>query len=164
MQNYLDPVSQQLPLWKQQHPVPERCTDFNGIPFPSLIATLAVGTDGPVLLQDRALLERTQSFNRERIPERVVHAKGSGAYGVFTVTHDVRHWTKAKFLNQVGKRTQIVLRFSGTSGEVGFPDTIRDARGFAIKFKTEDGNFDIVGNQLEIFNIRDPMLFPDVNK
>lgn len=157
-------MEDQILLWKLQNPNSDRCTNDNGIPFPSLTASQAVSTDGPILLQDSFLIDRTTAFNRERIPERVVHSKGPGGWGVFTVTHDITRWTKAKFLNEIGKRTQVFLRFSLTTGENGFPDTLRDARGFAVKFKTEDGNFDIVGNQIEVFNVRDPMLFPDVNK
>ncbi|CAL8087859.1 unnamed protein product [Orchesella dallaii] len=158
-----DPVSDQLTTWALQHPgQPPFCTDSNGIPYPSLIATLAIGPDGPPLLQDRSLIERTTSFNRERIPERAAHALGFGAHGTFTVTHDVSRYTKAKFLNGVGKTTPIFLRFSGTIGDLGFPDTLRDSRGFAIKFYTEEGNFDMVGNQLEIFGVRDAILFHDM--
>ncbi|ODM88255.1 Catalase [Orchesella cincta] len=155
-----DHVSDQHLEWKLAHTAPpERCTDSNGIPYPSLTATLSVGTDGPPLFQDRSFYERTASFNRERIPERVVHAQGTGAHGTFTVTHDVTQWTKAKVLNQVGKRTPAFIRISTTSGEVGFPDTLRDPRGFGVRFYTEDGNWDIVGNQIEVINIRDPIFF-----
>lgn len=94
----------------------------------------------------------------------MVHSKGPAAFGTFTVTHDVSRWTKAKVLTGIGKKTPAFLRISVTSGENGIPDTIRDARGFALKLYTEDGNFDITGNQIEVFNVRDPMLFQDVNR
>ncbi|ODM99440.1 Catalase, partial [Orchesella cincta] len=155
-----DPVSDQLVTWKLQHPNPPPfCTDLNGIHYPNLRASLAIGVDGPPLLQDRSFFERTASFNRERINERVAHALGFGAHGTFTVTHDVSQWTKAKLFNRVGKRTPIFLRFSGTIGEPGYADTYRDSRGFAVKFYTEDGNWDLVGNQIEVFGVRDPFLF-----
>lgn len=110
---------------------------------------------------DAYLQEKLAHFNRERIPERVVHAKGSGAYGYFEVTNDLSCYTKAKFLNKVGKRTEIFMRFSTVGGEKGSADTARDPRGFAIKFYTEDGNYDLVGNNTPIFFIRDGIKFPD---
>ncbi|ODM89183.1 Catalase, partial [Orchesella cincta] len=103
-------------------------------------------------------------FNRERVPERVVHAKGAGAHGSFVVTQDVSHITKAKLFNGVGKKTPLFIRFSTVGGELGSADTVVDPHGFAIKFYTEEGNFDIVGNDIEIFPIRDPMLFPDMSR
>jgi len=114
-----------------------------------------------VLLQDHHLIEKLARFERERIPERVVHARGSGAHGYFEVTRDVTGWTKAKFLGQVGKRTEVFVRFSTVALERGSADTVRDPRGFAIKFYTEDGNYDLVGNNTPIFFIRDPLKFPD---
>jgi catalase len=119
------------------------------------------GPGGPVLLQDHHLIEKLARFDRERIPERVVHAKGSGAYGYFEVTKDVSRWTKAKFLSSVGKRTELFVRFSTVAREKGSSDTVRDPRGFAVKFYTEDGNYDLVGNNTPIFFIRDPLKFPD---
>jgi catalase len=110
-------------------------------------------------MQDVQLLEQMQHFNRERIPERVVHAKGSGAYGTFTVTHDVTRYTKARFLSQVGKKTDLFLRFSTVAGERGAADAERDVRGFAIKFYTEEGNWDMVGNNTPVFFVRDPYKF-----
>ena len=100
-------------------------------------------------------------FNRERVPERVVHAKGTGAFGYFEVTHDVTPFTKAEFLGAVGKRTPLLARFSTVAGEQGSPDTVRDPRGFALKFYTEDGNYDLVGNNTPIFFVRDPSKFQD---
>ena len=100
-------------------------------------------------------------FNRERVPERVVHAKGAGAHGYFEVTNDVTKYTKAAFLSEVGKRTPLFIRFSTVAGELGSSDTVRDPRGFAVKFYTEEGNYDIVGNNTPVFFIRDAIKFPD---
>jgi catalase len=119
------------------------------------------GADGPVLMQDHHLIEKLAKFHRERIPERVVHARGSGAFGYFEVTKDVTKWTKAKFLGEVGKRTEMFARFSTVALESGSPDTVRDPRGFALKFYTEEGNYDLVGNNTPIFFIKDPGKFPD---
>lgn len=119
------------------------------------------GARGPVLMEDVHLVEKLAHFNRERIPERVVHAKGAGAYGYFEVTNDVSNYTKAKFLSEVGKRTEVFVRFSTVGGEKGSADAERDPRGFAVKFYTEDGNYDIVGNNTPVFFIRDPLKFPD---
>ena len=119
------------------------------------------GPGGSVLLEDHQLIEKLAHFDRERIPERVVHAKGSGAYGYFEVLANVTRWTKARFLAPVGKRTEIFVRFSTVAGEKGSADTLRDPRGFAIKFYTEDGNYDLVGNNTPVFFIRDPLKFPD---
>ena len=119
------------------------------------------GPGGPVLLQDQHLLEKLARFNRERIPERVVHARGSGAYGSFEVTADVRQWTKARFLSEIGKRTEVFVRFSTVAGGRGAPEAVRDPRGFAVKFYTEDGNYDLTGNNTPVFFIRDPLKFPD---
>ena len=119
------------------------------------------GVSGPILIQDHHLIEKLAHFDRERIPERVVHAKGSGAYGYFEPTADVSRWTKARFLQSVGKRTEVFVRLSTVAGEKGSADTVRDPRGFAIKFYTEDGNYDLVGNNTPVFFIRDPMKFPD---
>lgn len=132
--------------------------------MPSLVASQAIGTNGHILLQDAFLLEKTASFNRERIPDRVVHAKAAGALGYFEVTDDVSQWTKAKVFNTVGKRTNVVVRISTVGGESGSGDTWVDPKGFATKFYTEDGIYDLVGNNIEVFPIRDPMLFADVNR
>ncbi len=123
--------------------------------------TLTAGMPGPALMQDIHLIEKLAHFNRERIPERVVHAKGAGAYGYFEVTADVTKYTKAKFLSKVGKKTEVFLRFSTVGGEKGSADAARDPRGFALKFYTEDGNYDMVGNNTPVFFIRDPLKFPD---
>lgn len=119
------------------------------------------GNPGPVLIQDVHLLEKLGHFNRERIPERVVHAKGAGAHGYFDVTADVTKYTRANFLSEIGKRTDVFARFSTVGGEKGSADAARDPRGFALKFYTEEGNYDMVGNNTPIFFIRDPLKFPD---
>ncbi len=139
----------------------KRLTTTTGSPVHDNQNSQTAGQRGPVLLQDFHLIEKLAHFNRERIPERVVHAKGAGAHGVFEVTHDVHHLTKAKFLSEVGKKTPVFIRFSTVAGERGSADTDRDPRGTAIKFYTEDGNYDIVGNNTPVFFIRDPLKFPD---
>ena len=133
-------------------------TSADGAPVPCQQA-LTAGPRGPVLMQDVQLLEQMQHFNRERIPERVVHAKGSGAYGTFTVTHDVSRFTRAKFLSKIGLKTETFLRFSTVAGERGAADAERDVRGFALKFFTEEGNWDMVGNNTPVFFVRDPYKF-----
>ncbi|MFF4749014.1 catalase, partial [Streptomyces sp. NPDC002514] len=119
------------------------------------------GVGGPVLVQDQLLLEKLAHFNRERIPERVVHARGAGAYGTFTVTADVTRYTRAGFLSEVGKQTETFLRFSTVAGNLGAADAVRDPRGFALKFYTEEGNYDLVGNNTPVFFIKDALKFPD---
>jgi len=136
-------------------------TNDAGIPSPSDEFSLSAGPNGPLLLQDHYLLQKMAQFNRERVPERVVHAKGSGAFGHFEVTADVTQWTNAAFLNKVGKRTKMLARFSTVAGEQGSADTARDPRGFALKFYTEEGNYDLVGNNTPIFFVRDPSKFQD---
>jgi catalase len=136
-------------------------TTDSGIPAPSDEYSLSVGPDGPLLMQDHYVIQKMAQFNRERVPERVVHAKGSGAFGYFEVTRDVRQWTRAAFLNSVGKRTPLLVRFSTVAGELGSADSARDPRGFAIKFYTEEGNYDLVGNNTPIFFVRDPSKFQD---
>lgn len=133
-------------------------TTANGAPIANQQA-LTAGPRGPVLMQDVALIEQMQHFNRERIPERVVHAKGSGAYGTFTVTGDISKYTKAALFNKVGKKTEVFLRFSTVAGERGAADAERDVRGFALKFYTEEGNWDLVGNNTPVFFVRDPYKF-----
>ncbi|GIN69929.1 vegetative catalase [Bacillus sp. J14TS2] len=123
--------------------------------------SMTAGARGPVLIQDVHLLEKLAHFNRERIPERVVHAKGAGAHGYFQVTNDISQYTKADFLSEVGKRTPMFIRFSTVAGELGSADTVRDPRGFAVKFYTEEGNYDLVGNNTPVFFIRDAIKFPD---
>ncbi|MDC0704448.1 catalase KatA [Priestia sp. AB] len=123
--------------------------------------SMTAGSRGPTLIQDVHLLEKLAHFNRERVPERVVHAKGAGAHGYFEVTNDVSAYTKATFLSEVGKRTPLFARFSTVAGENGSADTVRDPRGFAVKFYTEEGNYDLVGNNTPVFFIRDAIKFPD---
>jgi catalase len=135
-------------------------TNF-GAPVDDDQNTLTAGIPGPALLQDVHLVEKLSHFDRERIPERVVHAKGAGAYGYFDVTHDVTRYTRARFLSKVGKRTEVFARFSTVGGEKGSADSERDPRGFAVKFYTEEGNYDFVGNNTPVFFIRDPLKFPD---
>ncbi len=132
-----------------------------GIPVGDDQNSLTAGTRGPVLMQDIHLFEKLAHFDRERIPERVVHAKGAGARGYFEVTADVTKFTKAKFLSQIGKKTDVFVRFSTVGGEKGSADAARDPRGFAIKFYTEEGNYDLAGNNTPVFFIRDPLKFPD---
>jgi catalase len=132
-----------------------------GSPVPDNQNSETVGPDGPVLVQDHYLTEKLAMFDRERIPERVVHAKGAGAFGYFEVTHDVTHFTKAAFLSKVGQRTEMLARFSTVGGEKGSADSARDPRGFALKFYTEAGNYELVGNNTPVFFIRDGLKFPD---
>ncbi|MFF7633660.1 catalase [Kitasatospora sp. NPDC008050] len=135
-------------------------TNNAGVPVESDADSLTAGPVGPILLHDHYLIEKMAQFNRERVPERVVHAKGGGAYGVFQVTNDVSRYTKAD-LFQPGKKTELLIRFSTVAGELGTPDSWRDPRGFAVKFYTEQGNYDLVGNNTPIFFVRDPMKFQD---
>jgi catalase len=136
-------------------------TTASGIPVADNQNSVSAGERGPLLLQDFHLIEKLQHFNRERIPERVVHAKGSGAYGTFTVTHDITGFTKAKLFAEVGKQTETFVRFSTVGGERGSADTERDPRGFAMRFYTEEGNWDLVGNNTPMFFIKDGIKFPD---
>ncbi len=138
-----------------------KLTTASGIPYVENENSLSAGPRGPLLLQDFILHEKMAHFNRERIPERVVHAKGTGAFGTFTVTHDISKYTKAKLFNKIGKQTKLLLRFSTVGGEKGSADTERDPRGFAIKFYTEDGNWDLVGNNTPVFFVKDPKKFSD---
>ena len=139
---------------------PTTTTDA-GIPAASDEYSLSVGPNGPLLLQDHYLVQKMAQFNRERVPERVVHAKGGGAHGFFETTADVTQYTKAAFLGAVGKQTPVFVRFSTVAGELGSADTVRDPRGFAIKLYTEEGNYDLVGNNTPIFFVRDPQKFQD---
>jgi len=136
-------------------------TTTTGYPIGDNQNSLTAGPRGPVLMQDFHLIEKLAHFNRERIPERVVHAQGSGAYGHFEVTEDVTRYSSAKFLSAVGKKTEVFLRFSTVGGEKGSSDSVRDPRGFAVKFYTEEGNWDMTGNNTPVFFIRDPLKFPD---
>ncbi len=137
-----------------------KLTTSAGIPVGDNQNSQTAGPRGPLLVQDWQLFEKHAHFNRERIPERVVHAKGSGAYGILTITNDITKYTKAKVF-EVGKKTDCFLRFSTVAGERGAADAERDVRGFALKFYTEEGNWDLVGNNTPVFFIRDPYKFPD---
>jgi len=136
-------------------------TTANGVPVSDNENSLTAGVRGPIVFEDFHLFEKLAHFNRERIPERVVHAKGSGAFGELTVTHDITRFTKAKLFERVGKKTPLFLRFSTVGGEMGSADTERDPRGFALKFYTEQGIWDLVGNNTPVFFLRDPSKFPD---
>ncbi|MGH8672039.1 MAG: catalase, partial [Burkholderiales bacterium] len=136
-------------------------TTSSGIPVGDNQNSITAGPRGPVLLQDFHLIEKMAQFNRERVPERVVHAKGSGAYGYFVVTNDITRYTKAKLFSEIGKKTEVFVRFSTVGGEKGSADTERDPRGFAVKFYTEKGNWDMVGNNTPVFFVRDALKFGD---
>ncbi|MDX6465088.1 MAG: catalase, partial [Gaiellaceae bacterium] len=140
---------------------PPTTTTNTGIPAASDDNSLTVGPGGPTVLHDAYVVQKMQHFNRERTPERVVHAKGTGAHGFFEVTEDVSQWTSASFLSKVGKRTPVFARISTVAGELGSADTVRDPRGFALKFYTEEGNYDLVGNNTPVFFIRDASKFLD---
>jgi catalase len=139
--------------------VPVTTTD-SGIPAASDHHSQTVGPDGPILLQDHYVIQKMAHFNRERVPERVVHAKGSGAFGMLEITEDISDFTKAD-LFQPGRKTEMLARFSTVAGELGSPDTWRDPRGFSLKFYTQQGNYDLVGNDTPVFFIRDPQNFSD---
>jgi catalase len=136
-------------------------TTANGVPVSDNQNSMTAGARGPIVLEDFNLFEKLAHFNRERIPERVVHAKGSGAFGELVVTRDITPYTKAKLFSTVGKKTPLFIRFSTVGGELGSADTERDPRGFAIKFYTEQGVWDLVGNNTPVFFLRDPSKFPD---
>lgn len=136
-------------------------TTSAGAPVSDNQNSLTAGAHGPVLLQDYQLIEKLAHQNRERIPERPVHAKGWGAYGTLTITNDIAQYSKAALFSEVGKQTEMIARFSTVAGELGAADAERDVRGFALKFYTEDGNWDMVGNNTPVFFVRDPYKFPD---
>ncbi|WP_333967949.1 catalase [Burkholderia cepacia] len=140
-----------------------RLDHATGAPVADNLNIETAGPRGPALLQDIWLIEKLAHFDREVIPERRMHAKGSGAHGVFTVTHDITRYTKAKLFSEIGKATPVFMRFSTVAGERGAADAERDIRGFAVKFYTEEGNWDIVGNNTPVFFFRDPLRFPDLN-
>jgi len=141
----------------------KKLTTNAGAPVPDNQNAMTAGPRGPMLLQDVWFLEKLAHFDREVIPERRMHAKGSGAYGTFTVTHDISKYTRAKIFSQVGKKTELFARFTTVAGERGAADAERDIRGFAVKFYTEEGNWDMVGNNTPVFFLRDPLKFPDLN-
>ncbi|WP_027966272.1 catalase [Halomonas halocynthiae] len=148
---------------KSQCPMTHLTTNA-GAPVPTNRDSLTVGPRGPLLAQDNWLNEKLANFVREVIPERRMHAKGSGAFGTFTVTHDITKYTRAKIFGEIGKQTEMFARFSTVAGERGAADAERDIRGFALKFYTEEGNWDLVGNNTPVFFLRDPRQFPDLNK
>jgi catalase len=141
----------------------KKLTNSVGAPVADNQNVLTAGPRGPMLLQDLWYLEKLAHFDREVIPERRMHAKGSGAFGTFTVTNDITKYTKAKIFSEVGKKTDMFVRFSTVAGERGAADAERDIRGFAMKFYTEEGNWDLVGNNTPVFFLRDPLKFPDLN-
>ncbi len=141
----------------------KKLTTNGGAPVADNQNVMTAGPRGPQLLQDVWFLEKLAHFDREVIPERRMHAKGSGAYGVFTVTHDITSYTKAAIFSKIGKKTELFARFSTVAGERGAADAERDIRGFALKFYTEEGNWDLVGNNTPVFFLRDPLKFPDLN-
>lgn len=139
-----------------------RLTTNQGAPVGDNQNSRTAGRRGPVLLEDYHLVEKLAHFDRERIPERVVHARGAGAHGVFVTKNSMKQYTKAAFLQNEGTETPVFVRFSTVIHGQGSPETARDARGFAVKFYTEEGNYDIVGNHLPVFFIRDAIKFPDM--
>ena len=141
----------------------KKLTTVAGTPVVDNQNAMTAGPRGPMLLQDVWFLEKLAHFDREVIPERRMHAKGSGAFGTFTVTHDITKYTKARIFSTIGKKTDLFVRFSTVAGERGAADAERDIRGFAIKFYTEEGNWDLVGNNTPVFFLRDPLKFPDLN-
>jgi len=141
----------------------KKLTNNVGAPVSDNQNVMTAGPRGPMLLQDTWFLEKLAHFDREVIPERRMHAKGSGAFGVFTVTNDITQYTKAKIFSEIGKKTDLFVRFSTVAGERGAADAERDIRGFAIKFYTEEGNWDLVGNNTPVFFLKDPLKFPDLN-
>src|SRR5690625_629460 len=145
------------------HKNKKKLTTDAGAPVSNNQDSMTAGPRGPMLLQDVWFLEKMAHFDREVIPERRMHAKGSGAYGTFTVTNDITEYTKAKIFSEVGKQTDMFIRFSTVAGERGAADAERDIRGFAMKFYTEEGNWDLVGNNTPVFFHRDPLKFPDLN-
>ncbi|APD08063.1 catalase [Flavobacteriaceae bacterium UJ101] len=142
----------------------KKLTTAAGAPVVDNTNSMTAGPRGPLLMQDVWFLEKLAHFDREVIPERRMHAKGSGAFGQFTVTHDISKYTKANIFSEVGKKTDLFLRFSTVAGERGAADAERDIRGFAVKFYTEEGNWDLVGNNTPVFFLRDPLRFPDLNR
>ncbi|ERG67117.1 MAG: catalase [Exiguobacterium chiriqhucha] len=139
-----------------------RLTTNQGVPIGDNANSITAGRRGPTLLEDYQLIEKLAHFDRERVPERVVHARGAGAHGVFKVKNSMKRYTKAKFLQEEGQETPIFARFSTVIHGLGSPETLRDPRGFSVKFYTEEGNYDFVGNNLPVFFIRDAIKFPDV--
>lgn len=157
MSRHTQPRSTHLPMSIAPHIM----TTTGGNPIADNQNSVTAGPRGPVLLQDYQLIEKLAHQNRERIPERVVHAKGSGAFGTLTITHDISQYSKAAVFAEIGKKTDCLLRFSTVAGERGAADAERDVRGWALKFYTDEGNWDLVGNNTPVFFVRDPLKFPD---
>lgn len=157
----LSPLSSMLK--EKEKGMKKKLTTAGGCPVTDNQNVMTAGPRGPQLLQDVWFLEKLAHFDREVIPERRMHAKGSGAYGTFTVTQDITKYTRAKIFSEVGKQTEMFARFSTVAGERGAADAERDIRGFALKFYTEEGNWDMVGNNTPVFFLRDPLKFPDLN-
>ncbi|XP_023141577.1 catalase [Amphiprion ocellaris] len=155
-------TTDQMKTWKENRGSlkPDVLTTASGNPIGDKLNLLTAGPRGPLLVQDVVFTDEMAHFDRERIPERVVHAKGAGAFGYFEVTHDITRYCKAKVFEHIGKTTPIAVRFSTVAGESGSADTVRDPRGFAVKFYTDEGNWDLTGNNTPIFFIKDAMLFP----
>ena len=152
-------VYEQIVILKNSIMKKKKLTTASGRPYFESENSMTIGNQGPILLQDYFLHENMAHFNRERIPERVVHAKGIGTFGTFTVTQDITQYTKEKIFSEIGKQTKMFSRFSLVAGEKGSADSERDPRGFALKFYTEDGNWDLVGNNTPVFFIKDPKKF-----
>ena len=144
-----------------RYPADKTLTTTAGAPIADNQNSMTAGPLGPLLIQDYQLVEKLAHQNRERIPERTVHAKGWGAFGTFTVTKDISGYTSADIFSAVGKKTEMLARFSTVAGEMGAADHERDVRGFALKFYTGEGNWDLVGNNTPVFFVRDPYKFPD---
>src|SRR5699024_4300509 len=142
----------------------KKLSSVSGRPIAENQNVKTAGPRGPMLLEDFWFLEKLAHFDREVIPERRMHAKGSGAFGKFTVTNDIAKYTKAKIFSEIGKETKVFARFSTVAGERGAADAERDIRGFALKFYTEEGNWDLTGNNTPVFFLRDPYRFTDLNK
>ncbi|CAJ0558379.1 unnamed protein product, partial [Mesorhabditis spiculigera] len=154
------PSDKQMEGYKQNNPKLQILTTSTGAPIHEKKAVLTVGPRGPMLMQDVVYMNEMQHFDRERIPERVVHAKGAGAHGYLEITHDISKYTRAEVFSKVGKQTPCFVRFSTVGGESGSSDTVRDPRGFAMKFYTQEGNWDLVNRNTPIFFIHDPIFFP----
>src|ERR1700712_5083827 len=137
-------------------------TTNQGVGIPDNHNSLKAGVRGPTLLEDFILREKITHFDHERIPERVVHARGTGAHGYFELSKSLVEYTRADFLQEAGSRTPVFVRFSTVAGSRGSADTVRDVRGFAVKFYTDEGNFDLVGNNMPVFFIQDGIKFPDI--
>ncbi|NLC32255.1 MAG: catalase, partial [Clostridiales bacterium] len=152
-----------IPSRNQHKGINPHITTAAGAPVSDNQDSLTAGKRGPLALEDVWFLEKMAHFDREVIPERRMHAKGSGAFGTFTVTHDITKYTKAKIFSEIGKKTDMLARFSTVAGERGAADAERDIRGFALKFYTEEGNWDLAGNNTPVFFFRDPLKFIDLN-